>query len=235
MSAKALRRTRPRGELRRAEILDAATQVFLESGYAGATIDLVVARAGASKATIYSFFGGKEGLFAALVEARCERFLSAFPNVDLADVDVPVALAQIGRWYMDAAMDPDNVALYRLILAEGVRFPELARTLHRSGTDRVSTHLAGILESWRKRGLVGVDDPELTAIQFLDAVRGDLQLRAVAGLPPDDLAAAVERSVQNAVRIFWSGIGRHDGGSRTPGPRAPAGRPRSPRRHVGAR
>jgi AcrR family transcriptional regulator len=39
--------------------------VFLEHGYAGATIELVVARAGASKATVYSFFGDKEGLFTA--------------------------------------------------------------------------------------------------------------------------------------------------------------------------
>jgi len=41
--------------------------VFLEHGYAGATVELVVQRAQASKATIYSFFGGKEGLFDALM------------------------------------------------------------------------------------------------------------------------------------------------------------------------
>src|SRR5258705_12847249 len=61
-------RTRPRGEIRRSQILDAAVEVFLENGYGGATIDLVVERAGASKATVYSFFGGKDGLFAAIVE-----------------------------------------------------------------------------------------------------------------------------------------------------------------------
>src|SRR3984893_2769479 len=71
-----VRRTRPRGEVRRSQILDAAAQVFLENGYAGATIDLVIERAGASKATVYSFFGGKDGLFAAIVEERCERKVS---------------------------------------------------------------------------------------------------------------------------------------------------------------
>jgi AcrR family transcriptional regulator len=60
-------RTRPRGEIRRSQILDAAVEVFLENGYGGATIDLVVERTGASKATVYSFFGGKDGLFAAIV------------------------------------------------------------------------------------------------------------------------------------------------------------------------
>lgn len=53
------RRPRPRGEFRRAQIIEAATQVFLENGYGGATIDLVVARAGASKASIYSFLAAR--------------------------------------------------------------------------------------------------------------------------------------------------------------------------------
>src|SRR5882757_7167424 len=68
-------RARPRGETRRAQILDAALTVFLEHGYDRATIDLVVQRASASKATIYSFFGGKEGLFEALVSEYAERIL----------------------------------------------------------------------------------------------------------------------------------------------------------------
>ncbi|TLZ31945.1 MAG: helix-turn-helix transcriptional regulator, partial [Gammaproteobacteria bacterium] len=44
-------RSRPRGETRRAQILDAALAVFLEHGYARATIELVVQRASGSKAT----------------------------------------------------------------------------------------------------------------------------------------------------------------------------------------
>jgi AcrR family transcriptional regulator len=67
--------------------------VFLENGYAGATIDLVVARAGASKATIYSFFGGKEGLFSAIVAERAERVLTGFPDGDIENVDARTALA----------------------------------------------------------------------------------------------------------------------------------------------
>ena len=69
MNPATLRRLRPRGHTRRAQVLDAATKVFIENGYGAATIDLVVSRAGASKATIYSFFGGKEGLFTAAAEA----------------------------------------------------------------------------------------------------------------------------------------------------------------------
>jgi AcrR family transcriptional regulator len=202
-----VRRTRPRGEIRRSQILDAATEVFLENGYGGATIDLVVERAGASKATVYSFFGGKDGLFAAIVEERCERILSAFGDPEVVDSDVLSALAHIARRYMEVVMAPDVVGFYRLIIGEGVRFPELARTFHRLGPDRTNAHLAGMLAVWRERGLIRLDDPQLAAVQFFDSVSGDLHRRAMAGIIPKNVRTVIKRRVDNAVKVFWNGIG----------------------------
>jgi AcrR family transcriptional regulator len=201
-----VRRTRPRGEIRRAQILDAAVEVFLENGYGGATIDLVVERAGASKATVYSFFGGKDGLFAAIVQERCERILSAFGDPEVVHSDVRHALAHIAQRYMEVAMAPDAVGLWRLIIAEGARFPELARTFYRLGLDRTQAHLAGMLSVWRDRGLIRLDDPQLAAVQFLDSVGGDLHRRAMAGILPKNLRAAIQRSIDHAVDVFWNGV-----------------------------
>jgi AcrR family transcriptional regulator len=211
MSARAtVRRSRPRGEIRRSQILDAAAQVFLENGYGGATIDLVVERAGASKATVYSFFGDKDGLFAAIVEDRCQRILSAFGDPEVVGSDIRSALAHIARRYMEVVMAPDAVGLYRLIIAEGVRFPELARTFYRLGPERTNAQLADMLSLWRKRGLIRLDDPQLAAVQFFDSVGGDLHRRAMAGIAPKNLHAAIRRSIDHAVQVFWNGI-RVDG------------------------
>ena len=205
-----VRRTRPRGEIRRSEILDTATEVFLENGYGGATIDLVVERAGASKGTVYSFFGGKDGLFAAIVEERVERILAAFGDPEVVHSDVRHALAHIAERYMEVAMAPDAVGFHRLIIAEGCRFPELARTFYQLGPDRTYAHLAGMLSLWHERGLIRVDDPQLAAVQFFNAVSGDLHRRAMAGIIPKNLRAAIQRSIDHAVQIFWNGI-RVDG------------------------
>ncbi len=51
-----------RGRQRRRAMLDAATQAFLEHGFEGTTLDMVIERAGGSRGTLYSSFGGKEGL-----------------------------------------------------------------------------------------------------------------------------------------------------------------------------
>ena len=62
---------RPRQRLdpdaRKAAILDAAADVFVEQAYGEVTVSAVAARAGASEALIYRYFAGKEGLYVALV------------------------------------------------------------------------------------------------------------------------------------------------------------------------
>jgi AcrR family transcriptional regulator len=199
-------RSRPRGETRRAQILDAALVVFLEHGYAGATIELVVLRASASKATIYSFFGGKEGLFDALVDERAERILAGFPDVDGSIINVRAALTNISERYLDVVMAPDAIALWRLIISEGPRFPELVKDVYRVGHDRVAGRLAKALRAWVTQGRVRPVDPERIATQFLAMARGDLHVRALSGLLPGDLEKAIKRSVHDAVETIWPAL-----------------------------
>jgi AcrR family transcriptional regulator len=149
-------------------------------------------------------------LFAAIVEERCERILSAFDDPEVVHSDVLSALAHIARRYMEVVMAQDAVGLYRLIIAEGVRFPELARTFHRLGPDRTIAHLAGMLSVWRDRGLIRVDAPQLAAVQFFDLVSGDLHRRAMAGIIPKNVRAAIRRRIDDAIQVFWNGI-RVDG------------------------
>ena len=54
-------------------VLEAARRVFLERGYAGATLDAIADEAGFSKGVVYSQFAGKSDLLLALLEARIEE------------------------------------------------------------------------------------------------------------------------------------------------------------------
>lgn len=57
------------GELRRRQLLELATELFAERGYAAASMDELAARAGVSKPVIYAQFGSKEGLLVAAIES----------------------------------------------------------------------------------------------------------------------------------------------------------------------
>ncbi|WP_030905321.1 TetR family transcriptional regulator [Streptosporangium amethystogenes] len=60
-------------------LLDAAVQEFAEHGPQGARVDRVAARAGANKERIYQYFGNKERLFAAVLEAELAKVAAAVP------------------------------------------------------------------------------------------------------------------------------------------------------------
>jgi AcrR family transcriptional regulator len=90
-------------------ILQAATAEFAERGLAGARVDRLAASAGANKQLIYAYFGSKEGLFDATLEANLETLLDGVP-FDAADLpgyarrlfDFNVEhpeLARLARWH----------------------------------------------------------------------------------------------------------------------------------------
>lgn len=103
--------TRMRSEDRRALVLEAATLVFGERGYHGATTDAVARAAGVSQPYVVRMFGGKEAMFLAVLDRTLDRIIGAFrealdENRRTADPDDVDALAMcIGRNYVDLLRD----------------------------------------------------------------------------------------------------------------------------------
>jgi AcrR family transcriptional regulator len=63
------------GKERREQLLDIGRRVFAERGLDGASIEEIAAQASVSKPVVYEHFGGKEGLYAVVVDREVERFL----------------------------------------------------------------------------------------------------------------------------------------------------------------
>ena len=68
-------------------ILKAATAEFARAGLGGARVDRIAARAGANKRMLYYYYGNKEALFLAVMEASYERIRTAERSLHLAEVD----------------------------------------------------------------------------------------------------------------------------------------------------
>jgi len=77
--------TTPRGAATSQRILDAATTEFAERGIAGARIDRIIAAANTNKAQLYGYFGGKDGLFDAVIADRVKDMTDAVP-FDVNDI-----------------------------------------------------------------------------------------------------------------------------------------------------
>ena len=64
------------GQERRQQLLDIGRKLFAERGLDGTSIEEIAAQAGVSKPVVYEHFGGKEGLYAVVVDREVERFLT---------------------------------------------------------------------------------------------------------------------------------------------------------------
>ncbi|WP_406411059.1 TetR/AcrR family transcriptional regulator [Streptomyces halstedii] len=69
------RRVRMTGKERREQLLDIGRTLFADRGFEGTSVEEIAARAGVSKPVVYEHFGGKEGLYAVVVDREMRQLL----------------------------------------------------------------------------------------------------------------------------------------------------------------
>lgn len=196
----------PRGEKRRDEIAAVAECLFLERGFAETTMQLIAARAGASKETLYRHFGGKEELFSEVLRKRSARIFGAQGGLPFEGA-VGEVLPELGLNLLRFLVSPDSLALYRVVVAEASRAPELGRIFYSEGPARLLGQLSRYLATAARRSELRCPHPELAAKLFLGAIVAQHQIIGlVAGEAPSD--AALSAHVAEAVELFLARYGR---------------------------
>jgi TetR/AcrR family transcriptional regulator, mexJK operon transcriptional repressor len=187
-------------------ILAGAKRAFLAAGFGAVSMDAIAREAGASKATVYAHFAGKEELFGAVIGRECERYFARFSAGELDPGDVRASLTVLGRRFLELLLSPDAIALYRIILAEVTRFPGLGEVFWRAGPERQRLQIEDFLRSAIAGGTLVIADTRLAAEQFVSLVRGDIQLRHVLRIEGNadrrGISAAVEDAVDTFLRAF---------------------------------
>lgn len=183
-----------------------AAPLFLKKGYDNVTIDEIIGVAGGSKATIYAWFGGKQGLFEAVVRQKCE-------DVTLAiDIDqkgsLEEQLTRIGRSFLAMVLSPPILEFHRLMVSIGRTFPEAGRLFFQTGPVSAYSIVASWIERHQKEGRLADGDPYKLAVLFLDMLIGEHQLGWLTSLPHAAQREATDETVRLAVRIFLHGSAR---------------------------
>ena len=71
-------RVRMSGKERREQLLDVGRSLFAEKGFEATSTEEIATRAGVSKPIVYEHFGGKEGLYAVVIDREMQRLLDIF-------------------------------------------------------------------------------------------------------------------------------------------------------------
>jgi AcrR family transcriptional regulator len=212
MTSKTPKKTSP--DDRRAAILQAAATVFFEQGYAATSVDAIIDRVGGSKRTIYSEFGSKEGLFTALVSEGADNALSALAVEEVVGRNLRETLFEFAHKLVEVYMSPMMIGVYRAIMAEAFRFPDLAKAFYERGPGRAALRLAEVLEEARERGEIEIADCAMAADHFAGMLRDNIHLQVVLGLRPPLTPEEMRGLASSIVVIFLDGIQRHTGGAK---------------------
>jgi AcrR family transcriptional regulator len=204
------RPTREEAVRRDARLLDVATTLFMERGFDGTSIDTVAEAAGVSKPTVYARYRDKRDLFAAVLRGRIRDWLAPLSvaaeaqTTDSNPKNIETTLHELSRHMLDQASMPECATLQRILAAQAIQFPELAKLAHEDGWLRGVRGVAILLRQFAERGEIRVHDPELAADLFLNLLLGHPARLALHGIADDPQSP--ERRRRAVVDLFLNGV-----------------------------
>jgi len=188
-------------------ILDAATAMFLQDGFGGASLERIAEAAGAGKATLYSRYSGKEALFAEVVKRTCERSLHLVFEAPQS-VAVAPRLVAVTQTLVTRLLSDEVIGLIRLVVADAPRFPTLAKLTSDAGRLRAIEAVATMIAEHSGRTL----DPPARAqakrhsralsTQILDAIVSPMLMRALMGENLDEVRGDIRSHVKQTIALF---------------------------------
>ena len=182
--------------------VEVAQELFLERGFAGTSVNEVVRRAGGSLATLYAEFGTKDELFEAVMNRRSATMFTDIINSKSTAPNLKSELLQLGKRMQAHMLSEDALAVYRLAVHEGPKFPSVRNAVLINGLKGFLQRLADYFAVHQESGRLDIDDPALAADLFLTLVQG--QLRTIAACGGVDRLSRKRREdhVRRAVAAF---------------------------------
>jgi AcrR family transcriptional regulator len=187
-------------------IMNAAARVFLREGFGLASIDRVAGEAGVSTRTIYERFKNKADLLEAVIKRLVDRDLAKmFAGDDFEGLEPEAALTRVGHTICERMGDPESGALFRMVVCESQRFPELTAQVRERSKQRIAGALGGYLARQQQRGAVSVDDAPKAALLFMQMISATMEECILFGQPDAIAGLDVTRHVDRVVTLFLFG------------------------------
>jgi AcrR family transcriptional regulator len=184
------------------QVLEGARQVFMASGFEGASVDEIARVADVSKATLYSYFPDKRLLFQEVVQTECDRMAEQVMNVIEDDLPVREILERTARRLVAFVLSDFAQQMFRICVAERDRFPELGHAFYQSGPQAGHDRLCAFLRCAVARGELVIEDIDMAADQFAELCKTRLWVRALFGVQTTYSPEEMETVVQEAIETF---------------------------------
>lgn len=191
---------------KRRQIADAATRLFLTQGFAGTSMDAITAEAGVSKQTLYSYFPTKVALLADVLNEASQRVFPTLPAPRQVDsvAELREVLVRFATQLTHAMLSKEGISLFRLILGEAFRVPEMRALVQITLPVQLLGRIAQILELAHDKGLIRLTDPDLAPRLFLGPVMTYVALDGFLSVEPS--APPSEETLMRLTDAFLTSV-----------------------------
>ncbi|GAB6903074.1 TetR/AcrR family transcriptional regulator [Kineosporia succinea] len=193
-------------EEKRSQILEAATALFLELGYDRTSLARIAERSGVSRATLFKQFPTKAALFDAMITTSWSPADESAPP---PAGDLSGGLTTIGVRYAELLGRRELADLFRIVIAELPRFPELAGAQFSHGKLPYFAAVRDYFLAEHAAGTARVDDADLAATQFLGMISNYLFWPRLLipgwSVTPERVTEVVDEAVRTATARYAAG------------------------------
>ena len=192
-----------RSEVKRQAVIDAAREVFIDKGYGEASMDDIANRANVSKRTVYNHFPGKDALFGAIIQHECDRALDAAHSRMSTDPDnIPGTLYNYAFDFLSMIYSLRGVKLFRTVISEAERFPELGDIFFKAGVCPAQVTLQDYVGAMMKQGRLRKADAQTATSQFFCLIKGDLHYKLLLCCQDEASGEEIKQLVDEGVDVW---------------------------------
>lgn len=198
---------RKKSEAKRQAILEAAAEAFRELGFERTSMSAICARAGGSKATLYSYFSSKEELFfEVMFSATAAKFKVSHSSLDPTTGNIAEALRKLGEGMLAFLYSPAMLAARRLVIAEASR-SDLGRLCYERGPKRGEAFISGFLQAAMRAGKLRRTDPKVAATHLRGLLESELVDRFHFNLTDSINETEITAVTSRAIDVFMAAYG----------------------------
>jgi AcrR family transcriptional regulator len=162
------------------QVLASAALLFAERGYAETSMAAVAAHARVGKHTIYRRYPDKAELFRAVVRHKGEQLLGLPDSPDMSTGGCLASLEEFVMRIARALGSDDALWVFRIIVSEGARFPELLAVISKPDDDPVILRCVSLIRNCQAQGVLVPGNPRDIADVLLDLVATSVLHRSLA-------------------------------------------------------
>ena len=168
-----------RAEVRKNQVLEAATECFRQQGFHGTSMAQISKTAGMSVGHIYHYFENKEAIIAAIVERDLLNLITITDRIRGMEGDVFSAMVADVDACITDTVDDANAPLMLEVVAEAARNPAVANIVRKADREAMAHMRAFIREGLKQYGLSKTDEELDGPLSMMAAMFEGLTVRMI--------------------------------------------------------